>query len=139
VTGILSFQERITQLKLISMGEILWDVLPSSQHLGGAPFNFAFHAHRLEHEICFVSAIGNDLLGASAIRQMEQAGLSTRFLRVTPEHPTGTVTVAFDGAGIPTYKIHRPAPMTSLFCSRKISVLWSIQRRTGSTLELCSR
>jgi len=31
-------------MKIISLGEVLWDILPSAEHLGGAPFNFALHA-----------------------------------------------------------------------------------------------
>ena len=96
-------------MKIVSVGEVLWDVLPSTEHLGGAPFNFAWHAHNLGHEVCFVSAVGNDLHGNQALEQMAEAGLSTRFIRRLPDHPTGTVTVAMDPLGLPHYTIHRPA------------------------------
>ncbi|MBZ5491478.1 MAG: carbohydrate kinase [Acidobacteriia bacterium] len=96
-------------MKIVSAGEVLWDVLPSSEHLGGAPFNFAWHAHNLGHEVCFVSAVGNDRHGQQTIEQMEEAGLSTRFIRRMPDQPTGTVTVALDSQGLPHYAIHRPA------------------------------
>jgi fructokinase len=26
------------------IGELLWDVLPTGKQVGGAPFNFAYHA-----------------------------------------------------------------------------------------------
>ena len=93
----------------MSVGEVLWDVLPSAEHLGGAPFNFAWHAHNLGHEVCFVSAVGNDQRGNQALEQMTEAGLCTRFTRRVPDHPTGTVTVAMDPLGLPQYTIHRPA------------------------------
>jgi len=96
-------------MKIISLGEVLWDVLPSTEHLGGAPFNFAWHAHNLGHEVCFVSAVGNDMHGEQALKQMTEAGLSTRFIRRVPDHPTGIVTVAMDPLGLPQYTIHRPA------------------------------
>ncbi|MGC2745465.1 MAG: carbohydrate kinase [Candidatus Angelobacter sp.] len=96
-------------MKLVSVGEVLWDILPSTEHLGGAPFNFAWHAHNLGHEVCFVSAVGNDRRGARAFEQMSEAGLSTRFLRRISDHPTGSVTVAMDSSGLPHYTIHRPA------------------------------
>jgi fructokinase len=96
-------------MKIISLGEVLWDVLPSAEHLGGAPFNFAWHAHNLGHEVCFVSAVGNDRHGQQALEQMEAAHLSTRFIRRVSDHPTGTVTVAMDSLGLPQYTIHRPA------------------------------
>ncbi|HEY2913711.1 MAG TPA: carbohydrate kinase [Candidatus Angelobacter sp.] len=96
-------------MKIVSVGEVLWDVLPFAEHLGGAPFNFAWHAHNLGHEVCFVSAVGNDPHGNQALKQMAEAGLSTRFIRQVPDHPTGTVTVAMDPLGLPHYTIHRPA------------------------------
>lgn len=96
-------------MKIISAGEVLWDILPSSEHLGGAPFNFAWHAHHLGHEICFVSAVGNDQHGNLAVKKMSEAGLSTRFVRRVPNCPTGIVTVAMDSLGLPHYTIHRPA------------------------------
>jgi fructokinase len=30
-------------MRVISIGEVLWDVLEDKEHLGGAPFNFAAH------------------------------------------------------------------------------------------------
>lgn len=96
-------------MKIISLGEVLWDILPGARHLGGAPFNFARHAHNLGHEVCFVSAVGNDRHGQQALEQMEAAHLSTRFIRRVSDHPTGTVTVAMDSLGLPQYTIHRPA------------------------------
>jgi fructokinase len=96
-------------MKIISIGEVLWDILPAAELLGGAPFNLAFHAHVLGHEVCFVSAVGNDPRGSSALEKMNESGLTTRFIRRTSDHPTGTVSVQMDSAGLPQYHIHRPA------------------------------
>jgi fructokinase len=96
-------------MKIISLGEVLWDILPGAEHLGGAPFNFAWHAHNLGHEVCFVSAVGNDQHGNLALKKMSEAGLSTRFIQRVSDCPTGTVTVAIDSLGLPHYTIHRPA------------------------------
>ena len=95
-------------MKIISLGEVLWDIVPGAGHLGGAPFNFALHARNLGHEVCFVSAVGNDRHGRQALERMEEAGLSTRFVRRISD-PTGTVTVKLDRASGPQYLIHRPA------------------------------
>jgi fructokinase len=96
-------------MKIASVGEILWDIFPQARYVGGAPFNFAYHAHNLGHEVCFVSGVGQDRLGMRALQQMEAANLSTRFVRRTPDYPTGTVTVSFSNSGAPQYQIHRPA------------------------------
>jgi fructokinase len=96
-------------MKIVSIGEVLWDVLPSTEHLGGAPFNFAWHAHNLGHEVCFVSAVGNDPRGRQTLEKMTESRFSARFIRRVPDQPTGTVTVALDSRGLPHYTIHRPA------------------------------
>ncbi len=95
--------------KIISLGEILWDVFPDAEHLGGAPFNFAAHARRLGHDVCFVSAVGDDPRGRSALAKMEQLGLPTRFVQRLTGAATGIVSVRLDAAGQPTFTIHRPA------------------------------
>jgi fructokinase len=100
-------------MKIISLGEILWDILPEAEHLGGAPFNFSLHARNLGHDVSFISAVGNDDRGRRALELMEQAGLSTRFVRRTSDYPTGTVTVSFDPSLGPQFRIHRPAAYDS--------------------------
>jgi fructokinase len=96
-------------MKIISLGEVLWDILPSREHLGGAPFNFAWNAHNLGHKVCFVSAVGHDQRGNQTLKQMADLGLSARFVRREANYPTGTVTVTLDSFGLPQYVIHRPA------------------------------
>ena len=96
-------------MKIVAIGEILWDILREAEHLGGAPFNFAWHARNLGHDVSFISAAGNDDRGRRALELMEQAGLSTSFVCNTSDHPTGTVTVSFDPSLGPQYHIHRPA------------------------------
>ena len=96
-------------MKILSIGEVLWDILPSAEHLGGAPFNFALHARNLGHDVSFISAVGDDDRGRRALESMEQAGLSPGFVRRTSDHPTGTVTVSLDPSFGPRYRIHRPA------------------------------
>lgn len=95
-------------MKIVVIGEVLWDILPAAEHLGGAPFNFAWHAHNLGHEVCFVSGVGNDQRGNQVLEKMAEAALTTRFIRRVPDQPTGTVTVAMDSLGLPQYRIHRP-------------------------------
>lgn len=96
-------------MKIVSLGEILWDVFSDAEYLGGAPFNFAAHAHRLGHEVFFVSAIGRDRRGALALERLRQLGLSDRFVGRTSEAPTGIVPVNLDSAGQPHFTIERPA------------------------------
>jgi fructokinase len=36
--------------RIVSVGEVLWDLLPAGPQLGGAPANFAGHARALRSE-----------------------------------------------------------------------------------------
>ncbi len=95
-------------MKILSIGEVLWDVFPDAEKLGGAPFNFCYHAHRLGHDVRFLSAVGDDRRGDAVIEQARAIGIETEYLRRV-QAPTGVVTVALDEAGKPTFTIHRPA------------------------------
>ena len=52
---------------MIGLGEILWDLLPDGKQLGGAPANFAYHAHALGARGLPVSRIGDDALGREIV------------------------------------------------------------------------
>jgi fructokinase len=95
-------------MSIISIGEVLWDIFDEARHIGGAPFNFAAHAARLGHRVWFISAVGDDELGAAALRRIRELGLDTRYVRVAGETPTGTVRV-FLKDGQPDFTINRPA------------------------------
>ena len=96
-------------MNILSIGEVLWDVLGETEHLGGAALNFAAHAKILGHSVSFISAIGDDPRGRRVLEKMEAMGLTTRFLRPVKNRPTGTVTVTLDASGRPHFTIHRPA------------------------------
>lgn len=96
-------------MKIISIGEVLWDVIGENQHLGGAPLNFAAHAKKLGHEVYFVSAVGCDERGNWALERMTQMGLSIRFVRRVKEYPTGIASVSLNAERQPSFHIHRPA------------------------------
>ena len=94
---------------IVSIGEILWDIFPDSERLGGAPFNFAVHARRLGHPVIFLSAVGDDARGRRARERAAELGLPAEFIQIVPDTPTGTVTVQTDTAGQPDFTVHRPA------------------------------
>lgn len=96
-------------MRIVAIGEILWDVFPDGERLGGAPFNLAAHLGRLGHQVYFVSAVGDDERGRQALARMAELGLPARFVRRIPDQPTGIVTVWLDAAGQPDFTIHRPA------------------------------
>ncbi len=89
---------------VVGLGEVLWDMLPDGKQMGGAPANFAYHAHALGAEAAVVSAVGNDELGNEILRRLKSLGLESH-VAIEQEHPTGTVSVELDIAGIPQYVI----------------------------------
>jgi fructokinase len=96
-------------VRVISIGEVLWDVFGEEEHLGGAPFNFASHLRRLGHEVLFVSAVGNDARGNRVLARMAEMDLPTNYVARNERYATGTVTVTLGAGGQPSFVIHRPA------------------------------
>jgi len=96
-------------MNILSIGEVLWDVIGDTEHLGGAAFNFAAHARILGHSVSFISAVGEDPRGQRVLEKMAAMGLTARFVRPLKDHPTGIVTVSLDPSGQPRFTIHRPA------------------------------
>jgi fructokinase len=92
--------------KILAVGEILWDLLPSGKQLGGAPANFAYHAHALGAESRVVSRIGNDPLGREILDRLRALGLPTDGVSVDATAPTGTVSVELAADGQPRFTIH---------------------------------
>jgi fructokinase len=68
-------------VRIVSIGEVLWDVIGDKEYLGGAALNFAAHAARLGHTVFFVSAVGKDERGRRVLERMAELGLSTRYVR----------------------------------------------------------
>lgn len=50
-------------MRALAYGEIIWDVFPEEQVIGGAPFNFVAHLAHLGNETYLISAVGKDELG----------------------------------------------------------------------------
>jgi fructokinase len=108
----------------MGFGEILWDLIENQEHLGGAVLNFCVHSSRLGHNVSLISAVGADDRGQRALAKLKELGLSTRFVAVTPDHPTGIVTVTVDPGGEPSYVIHRPAAYDSVsLCETDLETL----------------
>jgi fructokinase len=98
--------DNLSKQLAIGLGEILWDLLPTGKQLGGAPANFAYHAKALGSRAGVVSAVGDDPLGQEILTRLRDLDLDTAAVAVDHDHPTGTVSVHLDPAGIPSYIIH---------------------------------
>ncbi len=96
-------------MNIISVGDILWDVIGGSEFLGGAPFNLCAHLARLGHHASFVSAVGCDERGDRVFPQAASLGVDTRYLKRTDRAPTGISEVTLDAQGKAVHRLPRPA------------------------------
>lgn len=92
--------------KVVGIGEVLWDLLPSGPQLGGAPANFAWHARQLGADARVISRVGKDQDGRKILRRFGELGLPAADLPVDESAPTGTVAVTVAPDGSPEYHIH---------------------------------
>jgi fructokinase len=96
-------------VRVASLGEFLWDIIGGQELLGGATFNFSVQLTRLGHDVCFISAVGDDDRGRRALQAAARLGLSTQFISTVKVAPTGVVSVDVGAQGQPSYVLHRPA------------------------------
>ncbi|HET8637613.1 MAG TPA: carbohydrate kinase [Acidobacteriaceae bacterium] len=96
-------------MRVISIGEVLWDVIGDREFLGGAPLNFSICAQRLGNEAALVSAVGADARGARALKSIRAHGIRTEFIHTLSDHPTGTAVATMDASGSAAFQIIRPA------------------------------
>jgi fructokinase len=91
--------------KVVGIGEVLWDLLPSGAQLGGAPTNFAWHASALGAVSCVITRVGDDPLGRRVVERFEQMHFPLSTVQVDADHPTGTAAVALNNTGVPEFSI----------------------------------
>src|SRR3954466_11535813 len=87
----------------VGLGELIWDLLPEGKRMGGAPTNFAYMARLLGNRSAVASRVGRDALGREAPAALEAAEVSTEYVQVEAEHPTGTVGVRLGERGEATF------------------------------------
>jgi len=90
---------------ITAFGEILFDVYPAEEHLGGAPFNFIYHIHKLAGQGNIISRIGDDERGKRIQQFLTKHRMNQRFVQIDTKRPTGTATVRLNESGIPTFTI----------------------------------
>ena len=91
-------------MKILSFGEIIWDIYEKERFIGGAPLNFAAHTARRGAEAYLLSAVGTDELGESAKKELRRMGIKTDFVAET-DTPTGQCLVTLDKEGVPNYQV----------------------------------
>jgi fructokinase len=84
---------------IVGVGEVLWDLLQTGPQLGGAPANFAYHAHALGAQAYVITRVGSDDHGREIMRRFRDMGVKPDAIQIDERAPTGTATVTLSGAG----------------------------------------
>jgi len=90
---------------IVVIGEILIDIFPHYERIGGAPFNFAYHLKKMGFSVRFLSRVGQDRHGERILDRLRSAGFDLDDVQLDPVRPTGTVGVQLDKNGVPHFDI----------------------------------
>jgi fructokinase len=90
---------------VVGLGELLWDILPTGEQLGGAPANFAYMTALLGDRGIVASRVGTDARADQALNRLQQSGLTISHVQVDEVHATGTVQVQLGEQGKPAFTI----------------------------------
>jgi fructokinase len=99
-------KDQLKQIKALTFGEALFDIIKGSAHLGGAPLNIAAHLAKLGAKPTVITEVGRDELGKVLLTITEKMGIDTSYISVDEKRPTGTVTVKLEDEGIPIFTIN---------------------------------
>ena len=91
-------------IKILTFGEIIWDICGDDCTLGGAGLNFAAHAGKCGAESYILSAVGKDILGSRAEREISILGVKSELLQ-SNAYETGKCLVTLDENAIPSYSL----------------------------------
>jgi len=90
---------------IVCFGEVLWDIFPEGSRAGGAPFNVAYHVHKMGIDVKVLSRVGDDELGKQLTDRISNWGITTDYIQTDREHPTSTVTAKIDEHNEASYEI----------------------------------
>lgn len=107
------------QIRALTFGEALFDIIKGSAHLGGAPFNLAAHLAKLGAKPAVITAVGRDELGKIILARAEEMGVDTSYILIDEKRPTGTVTVKLQDEGIPIFTINESVAWDAITLSEK--------------------
>lgn len=93
-------------MKIMAIGEIIFDIFNGEAEIGGAPLNFCAHCAMQGAESTLVSATGKDEFAEEAIKHLENFGVLTSFVSEN-DYPTGKCIVTVSN-GIPSYSVLKP-------------------------------
>lgn len=109
--------------KITCFGEVLWDVFPAHQKIGGAPLNVALRLQSLGNEASMISSVGDDENGKALMEYIIQNGLDSSCVQVHDKLQTGKVLVSLNDTGSATYEIKYPSAWDSIELTQEAMAL----------------
>ena len=103
-------------MKVLSFGEILWDIYPDKKYIGGAPLNFAAHLAKHGEESYMLSCLGKDDLGEEALLRLKESNVLIDFVSLSDSKKTGQCLVTLDKNAVPTYDLKKNVAFDYIDC-----------------------
>ena len=97
------------KIKAVCFGEILYDVFPNEERIGGAPLNVASRLSSMGIETEMISSIGVDVKGYELLSYLNSRNIETGNILKDEQYETGIVNVSLSTNGSATYKIKYPS------------------------------
>ena len=97
------------KIKAVCFGEILYDVFPNEERIGGAPLNVASRLSSMGIETEMISSIGVDVKGYELLSYLNSRNIETGNILKDEQYDTGIVNVSLSANGSATYKIKYPS------------------------------
>lgn len=114
-------------MRVLSIGEILWDVFPNEELLGGAALNFSVNISRLGDSASLITGLGRDVRGRAAYDALQSFSLPRDFVQLVDHWATGIATVSTTAEGEPHFEIPRPAAFDAVIITPEVldkAMLW---------------
>ena len=96
-------------IKAVCFGEILYDVFPDKERIGGAPLNVASRLSSMGINTEMISRIGVDVKGYELLSYLKSRNIETGNILKDEQYDTGIVNVSLSANGSATYKIMYPS------------------------------
>tara|TARA_B100002049_G_C16067612_1_gene371217 strand:- start:495 stop:1385 length:891 start_codon:yes stop_codon:yes gene_type:complete len=106
--------------KAVCFGEILYDVFPESERIGGAPLNVASRLSGLGISTEMISKVGDDEKGEKLISYLKSKNIKTENIAKDADYATGVVNVTLSASGSATYEIAHPVAWDKIKISEAI-------------------
>ncbi|NGM61762.1 carbohydrate kinase [Sphingobacterium sp. SGG-5] len=94
--------------KVLCIGELLWDMIPTGKAVGGAPFNVAYHLNKLGVHTKILTRIGKDRDGVELLDFLGAHAIDTSMVQVDEQQSTSKVEVYYDDTHAIKYNIVYP-------------------------------